>query len=197
VLMIILGPQIAVAVFQHGHTTPGYARLTGRVLVAFVIGLVPFSTFQMQLRAWLAVHDSRTPMLVNLWATAANLVLDVGLYVLLPNRDRAVGLALGYSLSYVIGTAIFTVKLRRRFTATHPTHVIRTYVRLGVAGVVAAVPTLLLTRLISGHTTATPLNALITIVVASAVGLGVFVLIVRRMRVSELADVMRMLPGRA
>jgi len=40
------------------------------VLQAFGVGLLPFSVFQMQLRAWLAVRDSRTPMFVNLWVTA-------------------------------------------------------------------------------------------------------------------------------
>ena len=52
-------------------TRPHHARqahLTGQVLIAFAIGLVPFSAFQMQLRAWLAVRDSRTPALVNVWA---------------------------------------------------------------------------------------------------------------------------------
>jgi putative peptidoglycan lipid II flippase len=197
VLFVVAGPPIAVAVFQHGQITPIGAHLIGRVLVAFSIGLVPFSTFQMQLRAWLAVHNSRTPMMVNLWATAVNLAIDVTLYLTLPNRDKAVGLALGYSLSYVFGTVVFSVMLRRRMAPTQRTHVIRTYVRLALAGLIAAVPADLVLRLIGSGRQATPLGAGLAVVVAAAVGLVVFVLVTRRLRVRELDQLLRTLPGRA
>jgi putative peptidoglycan lipid II flippase len=197
VLLIVLGPQIAVVVFQHGQTTPAEAHLTGQVLQAFGIGLLPFSAFQMQLRAWLAVRDSRTPMLVNVWATAINLLLDVVLYFTLPTHQKAIGLAVGYSLSYVVGTAIFTLKLRRRFVATRPTFVIRTYVRLTLAAVFAAIGTELVTHLIGHHTQTTPAGALATIVAAAAFGLIIFLLIARRLRIQELDQLRRMLPGRS
>lgn len=197
VMLIVLGPAISVAVYQHGQLTPTAAHRTGQVLVAFGIGLLPFSAFQMQLRAWLAVRDSRTPMLINLWATGVNVLIDVALYLTLPNRDKAVGLALGYSLSYVIGTIIFTIKLRRRIIATQRTHVIRTHVRLLLAGLVAAVPAELITRLIGPDTAAKPLGALATIAAAATAGLVVFVLIARRLRVNELDQLLRMLPGRS
>jgi putative peptidoglycan lipid II flippase len=197
VLLIVLGPAISVAVFQHGRTTPAQAHLTGLVLVAFGVGLLPFCAFQMQLRAWLAVRDSRTPMLVNLVATAVNLLLDVVLYFTLPTRDKAIGLAVGYSLSYVVGAVIFTIKLRRRIVAPERTHVIRTHVRLVLAGVIAAIPAEIVTHLVSHGTQDKPLGALATIVGAAAVGLAVFVLIARRLRVQELNQLLNLLPGRS
>jgi putative peptidoglycan lipid II flippase len=195
-LLIVLGPQIAVTVFQHGQTTPANARLTGHVLQAFGLGLLPFSAFQMQLRAWLAVRDSRTPMVVNVWVTVINVVIDVALYIPLSTRHIAVGLALGYSLSYFVGAVIFTVKLRRRLIATERTHVIRTHVRLLLAAVIAALPAELVTHVVSNGTQNQPLGAFATLVAASAVALVVFVLIARRLRVSELDQLRKMLPGR-
>jgi putative peptidoglycan lipid II flippase len=197
VMLIVLGPAIAIVVFQHGNTAPIYAHRTGQVLAAFGIGLLPFSVFQMQLRAWLAVRDSRTPMLVNVAATAVNLLLDVVLYVTLPTRDKAIGLALGYSLSYVVGALVFTLLLRRRMVAAEPTHVIRTHVRLLLAGLIAAIPVELITRLIGSGTAAKPVGALITVAVAGVPGLVVFVLIARRLRIQELDALWRMLPGRS
>ena len=196
VLLIVLGPSIAIAVFDHGHTTPHNAHQTGVVLVAFGIGLLPFCAFQMQLRAWLAVRDSRTPMLINVAATAVNLIVDVILYITLPTRDKAFGLALGYSASYVLGAAIFTIMLRRRIVATEPTHVIRTHVRLILAGLVAAVPAELITRLIGSETESRPLGALADIVATAAVGIVVFILIARRLRVREVGELLELLPGR-
>jgi putative peptidoglycan lipid II flippase len=194
-LLIALGPQIAVVVYQHGETTPAAAHLIGQVLAAFGIGLLPFSAFQMQLRAWLAIRDSRTPMLVNVWATAINLALDVALYLVLPTAHKVIGLAVGYSLSYVVGTIIFTLLLRRRMVAATPTFVIRTHVRLLLAAAIAAVPVEIVTHLIHQDTQATPLGAFVTVVAASAVGVAVFVYIATKLRVTELAQLRRTLPG--
>jgi putative peptidoglycan lipid II flippase len=194
--LVALGPQIAVVVFQHGELSPAGARLTGRILAAFGIGLLPFSVFQMQLRAWLAVRDSRTPMIVNLWVTVINVLVDVVLYIPLRTQNIGVGLAAGYSASYFVGALIFTVKLRRRFVATERTHVIRTHVRLLLAAVVAAVPVELVTHLIGRHTQRTPGGALVAVVLAVGAGLAVFVLVARRLRVTEIDQLRGLLPGR-
>jgi putative peptidoglycan lipid II flippase len=195
-LLVALGTQIAVVVFQHGQTTPDDAHLTGRVLEAFGIGLVPFSAFQMQFRAWLAVRDSRTPMVVNVWVTVINLVVDIALYIPLRSHDVAVGLALGYSASYFAGAVIFTFLLRRRLGSTGRTHVIRTHVRLLFAAVIAAIPVELVTHLISPDRQDTPLGALVTVILAGGAGVVVFVLVVRRLRIGEIDQLRRMLPGR-
>jgi putative peptidoglycan lipid II flippase len=194
VLLVILGSPIAVLVLAHGHTTHSGAALTGRVLIGFAVGLLPFSAFQMQLRAWLAVHDSRTPMLVNLVITAINLALDVVLYVELPAADKVVGLAVGYSASYFVGTVVFAVKLRRRLGATRRTTVIRTHVRLVVAAVTAAIPAELLAVAVRHAVGTGSGGSLATIVVAAPVAVGGFLLIARRMRVEELGQLARMLP---
>jgi putative peptidoglycan lipid II flippase len=193
-LLVTLGTPIAVLVLAHGHTTQGGATLTGHVLVAFAAGLVPFSAFQMQLRAWLAVHDSRTPMIVNLWITALNLAADVLLYAVLPSQDRVVGLAAGYSISYAVGTVVFAVKLRRRFVATQPTFVIRTHVRLIVAALVAAVPTEMVALAVRHAAGTGAAGSLATIAVAAPAGVAAFVLVARRMRIQELNQLVGLIP---
>lgn len=195
-LLVTLGPAIAVVVFAHGQTSPQAAHLTGEVLVAFSLGLLPFSAFQMQLRAWLAVRDSRTPMLVNIVTTAINLAAAAALYLVLPARDKVIGLALGYSISYAIGAVIFAVMLRRRLVATTRTYVVRTHIRLILAAAVAAVPIEVVTHLISQSTQSKPPGALLTIVIAGAPGLLVFGIIARRLRIPEIDQMARLLPGR-
>jgi putative peptidoglycan lipid II flippase len=195
--LVVLGPQIAVVVFQHGEVTPAQAHLTGRVLAGFGIGLVPFSAFQMQLRAWLAVRDSRTPMVVNVWITLINIGLDVVLYFTLSARNVPVGLAIGYSASYFVGTLVFIVKLRRRLVSTRRTNVIRTHVRLIVAALLAAIPTVAVPHLISQESQHSPVGAFLTVAAAAGAGSVVFVLVARRLRIGELDQLRRMLPHRA
>ncbi|HVW80049.1 MAG TPA: murein biosynthesis integral membrane protein MurJ [Mycobacteriales bacterium] len=193
-LLVVLGTPISLLVLAHGHTSHTGAALTGRVLIGFAVGLIPFSTFQMQLRAWLAVHDARTPALVNLVITGINLLIDGILYVALPGSDKVVGLAVGYSASYFIGTVVFAVKLRRRLTATRRTHVIRTYVRLIVAAVVAAVPAELLALAIRHAAGSGTGGSLAALVVSAPVALFCFVMLARRMRVRELGQLAGMMP---
>jgi putative peptidoglycan lipid II flippase len=197
VVLVLLGVPIATIMFDHGHTTHDQARLIGELLAAFGAGLVPFSAFQMQLRAWLAVRDSRTPMLVNVGVTAINLVADVILLVTLHGKAKIIGLGLGYSLSYLVGTICFALLLRRRMTPGVRTHVIRTHVRLVVAAVVAAVPTYLVLRVVTDHVGDGPAAALLALALASGAGLVVFALVIRRMRVREVDQLIRMLPGRS
>jgi putative peptidoglycan lipid II flippase len=195
-LFVLLGPPIAVLVLAHGQTTHAGAALTGRVLIGFAVGLLPFSAFQMQLRAWLAVHDSRTPMLVNLVITAINLIVDVVLYLELSSANKVIGLAVGYSASYFVGTMIFAVKLRRRLTATRRTFVIRTHIRLLVAAIVAAVPAELLVLVVHHAAGSGTSGSLATIAVATPVALGTFLALARRMRIDELHQLLAMLPVR-
>jgi putative peptidoglycan lipid II flippase len=195
-LLVLLGTPIAVLVLAHGQTTHSGAALTGRVLVGFAVGLLPFSAFQMQLRAWLAVHDSRTPTLVNLFITAINLVVDIALYVELPSADKVIGLAVGYSASYVVGTVVFAVKLRRRLGATRRTFVIRTHVRLITAAIVAAIPAELLVLVVRRAAGTGTIGSLATVAVATPIALGVFLTLVRRMRIAELGQLAGMLPIR-
>jgi putative peptidoglycan lipid II flippase len=195
VLLIVLGPQVTTVVLAHGHTTLHQAQLAGRVLIGFAVGLLPFSAFQMQLRAWLAVHDSRTPALVNLVITAVNIFVDVVLYELLPTKEKVIGLAIGYSASYLLGTVIFAVRLRRRLGATQHTYVIRTYVRLCAAALVATVPTLVVASLVRRAAGVGALGSLLAVVVTAPVTLVTFSWLIRRMRVRELDQLLAMVPG--
>jgi putative peptidoglycan lipid II flippase len=158
------------------------------VLAGFGVGLVPFSAFQIQLRAWLALRDSRTPALVNLGITAVNVAADVVLYLLLPAREKVVGLAIGFSLSYFVGTAIFAVGLRRRLGPSDRS-VGRTHARLAVAATAAAVPTYVVARVLTAGLGLGAGAAFTAAAAGSLVGAAVFLGLAYRMRVAELEEI--------
>jgi putative peptidoglycan lipid II flippase len=195
VALVALGPLLGTVVFAHGNVALSGARLIGGVLAGFGIGLVPFSAFQIQLRAWLALGDSRTPFLVNLAITAVNVAADVALYLVLPARDKVVGLAIGFSVSYAVGALVFAAGLRRRLGRSGP-EVTRTHVRLGAAALVAAVPTYAAAR---GLTLGLGLGveaAFVAAVVACLIGAAVFFGLARRMGVAELDQIRSMVMRR-
>jgi putative peptidoglycan lipid II flippase len=194
--LVALGPLIGAVVFAHGNTDLSNARLTGATLAAFALGLVPFSAFQLQLRGFLALRDSRTPALVNLVVTAINVVADLVLYVALPPRDKVVGLALGFVASYVVGVFWFARILRRRLGPANEHRVAQTHVRLTVAAVLGAVPAYAAARLLTAGLGLDPESSFVAVVVALAIGGAVFLGIARRLRIRELDEVTGMVRRR-
>jgi putative peptidoglycan lipid II flippase len=86
VALVVLGVPLTTTVFGHGRTTLGQARFMGELLAVFACGLVAFSTYQLQLRAFYALQDTRTPALVNLVVNAVTIGIDVTAYLVLPDR---------------------------------------------------------------------------------------------------------------
>ena len=188
VALVALGPLLATVVFAHGNVGLSGARLIGGALAGFGIGLVPFSAFQIQLRAWLAMRDSRTPFLVNVVITAVNVGVDVLLYLVLPPRAKVVGLAVGFSLSYAVGTLVFASLLRRRIGRSRR-DVGRTHARLAVAGGLAAIPTYAAARLLTAGLGLGVEAAFVACVAGGVIGGAVFLATAQRLRVAELAEI--------
>jgi putative peptidoglycan lipid II flippase len=195
-VMVALGPLIGAVVFAHGHTRLSDARLTGATLAGFAVGLVPFSAFQVQLRGWLAMHDARTPARVNLAITALNVVVDIALYEGLPARDKVVGLAVGFSLSYLVGTLWFARLLRARLGPANEHRVGRTHVRLVVASLVAVVPAYAAARLLTAGLGLGVEASLVAVVVALVIATALFTALARRMRIREFAELTGLVRGR-
>ena len=136
--------------FAHGNVGLSNARLTGATLAAFAVGLVPFSAFQVQLRAWLALHDSRTPARVNLRDHGDQRRRRRRPLPRAASRQKVVGLALGFSLSYLVGTLWFArAASRRRLGPANEHRVARTHIRLAAASLVAVVPAYVAARLLT------------------------------------------------
>jgi putative peptidoglycan lipid II flippase len=166
------------------------------VLAVFALGLVPFSFFQLELRAFYATRDTRTPAVLNIWVNAVNVAVDVVLYVVLPDRWRVVGLALGYATSYAVGLALMSRALRERIGGLDGDRVIRTTVRLFVAAIPAGAVAAGLAAVARATLGTGRLGAFVGLAAGVAVGTLVFTQLAGRMRVSELSDAFGLVRGR-
>jgi putative peptidoglycan lipid II flippase len=185
VALVVLGPATATAVFGHGRTTVDQAQFIGQLLAVFACGLVAFSTYQLQLRAFYALQDTRTPALVNLVVNAVTVVVDVAQYVSLPDRWKVLGLAAGQASSYLVGVVVCTTVLARRVPRDPRGHVLRTAVRCLTAAALPALVALLVTRLAQdalGEATTGSVTGVLVGGLVLAVG---YLAIARRLRVHE------------
>ena len=124
--------------FAHHATTVADATRIGAALAAFAAAVLPFSAFQLQLRAFYAMADSRTPAFVMCGVAAVNIVSGLALANVLPDRERAVALALSFALAYAFGAAVCFRLLRRRLGGVDGPRIGRTVVRAAVGGGIAA-----------------------------------------------------------
>ncbi len=188
---VVLGRSIATLVFPLGQVQVEEARFIGVLLGVFALGLVPFSVYQLQLRAFYAMQDTRTPTLVNVGVNATLVVVDLVLYAVLPPDLRVVGLAAGQASSFGVGLVVVSRVLRRRTGAGLSPEVVRTGVRCLVAVLPGALLALALGNRVAAGLGTGPLGAAVTLAVGGAVLLGGYLLLVRRMRVPEVDAALR------
>lgn len=187
---VVLGGAIATLVFSHGLTTLEQARYIGATLAVFAVGLLPYSAYQLQLRAFYALQDTRTPALVSVVVNAVNIAVDLVAVQALPPRLQILGLAAGYAAANVVGLAVSSRLLSRRLDGLDAHRMVRTTVRCLVAVLPAALFALLvqasLTRLLGRGTT----GALGSLLAGGGALLVGYLVTVRRLRVCEVDELL-------
>ena len=191
--LALAGPIVRL-LLEHGVVTEESTSLLVPVLMVFVLGLVPFSTFQLVLRAFYALQDTRTTFRVNLVSVGVNVVVDLLLFNLLPVRWKIPGLAFGHVSSYTVGSALLLYLLSRRIGGLEGFHIMAAVGRMLVAGLVMLGATLLVVRAVAAAIDPGLARDLITVVAGVVVGAATYLATARLLRVEELAllrDVVR------
>ena len=191
--LAVLGTDVATVVYAHGATSVGEAQRVGLVLAVFAVGLLPFSVYQMQSRAFYALQDTRTPALLQVGVVAVLVTVDLTLAAVLDDDVRVYGLAAGHAAAYVTGVCLSVLLLRRR-VGRAGAGVASTVLRVAgaaTAGGLAALGTRAL--LPRGGT----VDAVVALAVAGAVGAVVVVVAGLLLRVPEAQRAVRaVLPRR-
>ena len=112
--LLVLGAPFAEAVLGYGHTTPADAKYIGLVFGIFSFGLVPYMMFQLMLRVFYAMHDSRTPMYIGVVVMITNVAVSLFSLAVLPYGHVVEGLAAAFGIANLVGTVIAWRILSRR-----------------------------------------------------------------------------------
>ncbi|BAJ29700.1 MULTISPECIES: murein biosynthesis integral membrane protein MurJ [Kitasatospora] len=187
-LFLSLGPVIGSSIYglgnggavAHGTTAVGY------MLSAFALGLIPYSVQYVLLRGFYAYEDTRTPFSNTVWVALTQALTAVLCWLLLPAQWAVTGMALGYGLSYAVGVFVAVPKLKAKVGDLDTARITKTYVRLAIASLPAAVVGLVL-ELLALQVLDGWIGNVLTLLVAAGAQLAVFLVLARKMRIEELS----------
>ncbi|WP_330239594.1 murein biosynthesis integral membrane protein MurJ [Streptomyces sp. NBC_00525] len=197
VAFAFLALGVPMCTLLYASTGPEAARSMGFILMAFGLGLIPYSVQYVVLRGFYAYEDTRTPFYNTVIVAVVNAAASALCYVVLPARWAVVGMAASYGLAYAVGVGIAWRRLRNRLGGDlDGAHVVRTYARLCLAALPATVVGGaagfgLLNVLGNGA-----LGSLVALVCGGALLLGVFFVAAKRMRIEEINGMVGMVRGR-
>lgn len=109
--LFALRRSIIAACFQWGHFDTAGTLRTSRALAGFALGLGGFSLYLIVLRAFYAHHDARTPFVINVVENLINIVLAFALYQRYGVLGLGAAFAVAYVISAVLGLKVLTYKL--------------------------------------------------------------------------------------
>jgi putative peptidoglycan lipid II flippase len=132
---LALAVPVVRLLLQHGVMRADSTQLLARVLVYFAVGLFPFCGFQLLLRAFYAMQDTRTPALINIGENAIFIAGNVVLFRYLSVGGLALSNGIGYTFASIVALGI----LRRRLHGLDGRRVAGDLAKIAVAGVAAGV----------------------------------------------------------
>jgi putative peptidoglycan lipid II flippase len=190
-----LGIPMCTLIFGSSGTTA--ATNMGFMLMAFGLGLIPYSVQYVVLRAFYAYEDTRTPFYNTVIVAAVNASASGICFFVIPARWAVVGMAASYGLAYMIGVGIAWRRLKKRLGGDlDGSRVLRTYARLSIASLPAALLSGAASYGISKTLGQGVGGSMLALVGGGIVLLGVFYVAARRMRIEELNSMVGMVRGR-
>ncbi|MEZ5208802.1 MAG: murein biosynthesis integral membrane protein MurJ [Acidimicrobiales bacterium] len=130
----VLGRPLVSAFFEHGNFGPAATDLTAQMLGAFSVGIVFFSVYLIGIRSFYAARDTRRPFWINLVESVLQVAFGLALLPVL----GVPGLALGFSLAYVLGSALVFWVLDRQTGGLPWLDTVRPVLKMAAAGALMA-----------------------------------------------------------
>ncbi|MCP2343250.1 murein biosynthesis integral membrane protein MurJ [Actinomadura rupiterrae] len=183
--LIVLGPALTTLMFRHGGTSLEAARLAGQTLAVYGFALVPFAGYQIMLRTFYALGDTRTPALVSVGVSAATAASALVAAQVIGGARLVFALAGCTGLAYAGGLVAAALLLRNRLGRVDGHRLLDTHLRTLAAATAAGLAAAAVARAVDAPFGAGPSSAAVVIVAASAAGGLLYALAARILGVAE------------
>ncbi|HEY2304713.1 MAG TPA: murein biosynthesis integral membrane protein MurJ [Streptosporangiaceae bacterium] len=189
--LLVLGAPFAEALFGYGQTSASDARYIGLVFGIFSLGLVPYMMFQLMLRVFYAMRDSRTPMYIGVAVMVVNVAASLFSLAALPAGHVVEGVAAAFGLANLAGAVIAWRVLSRRMRGLHGRLIAISLVRMHLAAIPGAIFALAVSFSVGVIFSPGPAFGIITVIIGGSGALLLYVLFARALGVTELTELSR------
>src|SRR5690348_11748938 len=187
-ILAVLGPALAQALFGYGSTSVAEARYIGLVFGVFSLGLVPYMMFQLMLRVFYAMHDSRTPMYIGVAVMATNIAFSLLALAVLPAGHVVEGVAAAFGLANVVGTVISWRILSRRLHGLAGRQIASSLVRMHLAAVPGLFFALAASLMVGVILPPGPAFGIVTLIIGGSGALLLYLLFAKALRITEVTE---------
>jgi putative peptidoglycan lipid II flippase len=112
--LLVLAHPIVRLIFEWGEFNSESTLQTARALVFYAPGLLVFSLHKALVPAFYALKDTRTTVVVGVWAVLLNLALNIIFVITWPSNFKHAGLAFATVISSAVNCIALGVLLHRR-----------------------------------------------------------------------------------
>jgi putative peptidoglycan lipid II flippase len=195
-ILAVLGPPLAEILLGHGSTSLASARYMGEVFAVFCLGLLPYTVFQMQLRVFYALNDSRTPAFIGVACMTLNIAVNYAALAILPPGQVVAGLGAGFGAANVVGAGLAWRILSRRLSGLDGRAIRRTLLRMHAAALPAAGLAVILSLAARTVLGGGGIGALATVVLAGGGAVALYLLLARLVEITEVEALLAVLRSR-
>jgi putative peptidoglycan lipid II flippase len=195
-VLAVLGPSLAEVLLGWGNTSDASARYLGLVFAIFSLGLMPYMLFQLLLRVFYALHDSRTPALIGVVTMVTNVGTNLIALAVFPKSEVVAALGAGFGLANLVGSVFAWRVLSRRIGGLAGQQIGSSLVRMHAAAVPAALFALGIAVVVTSAFSTAKVYAALVVIVGGAGALVLYVVVARLLRVSEVTDLTGMVRSR-
>ena len=187
-ILAVLGPALAEALLGYGSTSVAEARYIGLVFGVFSLGLVPYMMFQLMLRVFYAMHDSRTPMYIGVAVMATNIAFSLLALAVLPAGHVVEGVAAAFGLANVVGSVISWRILSHRLHGLAGRQIASSLVRMHLAAVPGLFFALAASLMVGVILSPGPVFGIVTLIIGGGGALLLYLLFAKALRITEVTE---------
>lgn len=185
ILLVLRIPIVRLAFGARGF--PWKATiLTGQALALFTLAIIAQAAIQLLVRGFYALHDTKTPLYIGIFSVVVNVFLSV--YLTFNLSWGILGLATAISLSSFLQAGLLFIFLNKKVLGFEKKEVVVPLIKMGLATFFTAVflwiPMRVLDRFV--FDTTRTINLIILTVIATLIGLLVYLLLSRLLKISQL-----------
>jgi putative peptidoglycan lipid II flippase len=184
--LIILRQPLIELLYQGGQFTAESTRLVAWALLWYAVGLVGHSVVEIMVRAFYAMHDTKTPVGIGIAAMSLNILLSFGFVALFNRLDWMPhgGLALANSLATMLEMFVLVYLMSRRLGGMEGRRILVAF------GKTILAVTAMAAGLVAWHNQAIDRPAWMVVIIGVALGAGVYGVMVLILGVKEARDVL-------